>query len=531
MTRAQGMLMLSVFAAGMTTLAVELSASRLLGNVFGTSNLVWANVIGLILVYLTAGYYLGGRLADRRPDPATFYRLLAWAAFSAGLIPLVAQPILRTAGRAFEAYDLGVLLGSFASVLILFALPVTLLGCVAPFAIRLALRDVKDAGRVAGRLYALSTFGSILGTFGPVLVLIPSIGTARTFLVFAGLLLAVALAGLALTAGRRAWSYAWMPLALILLAWLILRGPLKPPPQGTRLLYERESAYNYIQVVETADGTRYLLLNEGQGIHSVYHPDRLATFGTWDYFLAAPFFNAPPFGPERVRSLALIGLAAGTISKQYSAVFGPIPIDGIEIDPDIVAAGREYFAMNEPNLHVIVADGRYALEHSPRHYDVIGVDAYRLPYIPWHLTTREFFESVRAHLTSEGVVVINVGRTLDDRRLIAAMSTTLASVFPSVYAIDVPGTFNSILVATVRPSQAGNLAINLAALPADVHPLLRDVLARAQAALTPSTGLQPGWDGGVGGEDLIFTDDRAPVEQITNAMILRFILRGGFSAP
>jgi len=521
------MLMLSVFAAGMTTLAVELSASRLLGNVFGTSNLVWANVIGLILVYLSAGYFLGGRLADRRPDAALFYQLLAWAAFSAGLIPLVAQPILRAAGRAFETYDLGVVLGSFASVLILFALPVTLLGCIAPFAIRLALRDVGEAGHVAGRLYALSTLGSILGTFAPVLILIPSIGTARTFLVFAGLLLLIALAGLGLTAGRRAWAYAWMPPLLAVLAWLALRGPIKPPPEGTRLLYEGESEYNYIQVVEATDGTRYLLLNEGQGIHSVYHPERLATFGTWDYFLAAPFFNAPPFGPDRVRSLALIGLAAGTIARQYTAVFGPIPIEGIEIDPDIVAVGQRYFAMSQANLRIVVADGRYALEHSPQRYDVIGIDAYRLPYIPWHLTTREFFESVRAHLTRQGVVAINVGRTPGDRRLIEALGATLASVFPTVHVMDVPGTFNSLLVATVQPTRPENLAENLAALPPHAHPLLRDALsrARAQLALTPQPSFPPR-----GGEGA-FTDDRAPVEQITNAMILQFLLQGGFSTP
>jgi len=170
---------LAVFVSGMTTLGVELTASRLLGNVFGTSNIVWANIIGLILVYLTAGYFIGGRWADRSPFSGTFYRLLAWGAFFAGIVPLVARPVLRLAASSVESLDTTVMLGSFLGVLVLFSVPVTLLGCVSPFAIRLALRQTDQAGTVSGKLYAISTLGSILGTFLPVLWLIPTIGTAR----------------------------------------------------------------------------------------------------------------------------------------------------------------------------------------------------------------------------------------------------------------------------------------------------------------------------------------------------------------
>src|SRR5436189_3540552 len=186
------MLYLAVFASGMTTLAVELSASRLLGNIFGTSNLIWANVIGLILIYLTVGYFVGGWLADRSPHFVTLYRLIAWGAFLSGLVPLVARPVLSAAAQAVMGFEAGVALGSFIAVLILFSLPVTLLGCVSPFAIRLALRDVQDAGQTAGRMYAVSTLGSILGTFAPVLYLIPEAGTSRTFIYFAEGLIIVA---------------------------------------------------------------------------------------------------------------------------------------------------------------------------------------------------------------------------------------------------------------------------------------------------------------------------------------------------
>ncbi|HLC35366.1 MAG TPA: fused MFS/spermidine synthase [Anaerolineales bacterium] len=518
MKRTPRYLTLAVFTAGMTTMAVEMCASRLLGNVFGTSNLVWANIIGLILVYLAAGYFIGGRWADRDPRPVTFYRLLAWAALVTAVVPVIARPVLQAAASAVEGINAAVALGSFAAVLVLFVVPVTLLGCVSPFAIRLALQEVDSAGNVAGRLYAVSTFGSILGTFLPVLWLIPAIGTTRTFLLFSGILLGVALFGLARVERRAAVIALWMPVALIGLTLLGASGPVK---QTRGQLMEKESAYNYIQVVER-DGMRLLLLNEGQGVHSVYRPGELATYGTWDYFLAAPFFNAVPYPAMNVDSLAIVGLAAGTTARQFTAVYGPIAIDGFEIDPAIIDVGRTYFDMNEPNLRALAVDGRWGLAHSGKSYRVIAVDAYRPPYIPWHLTTREFFELVRSKLSPDGVLVINVARMPADRRLVEAMTATLAAVFPSVYVVDVPDSLNSILYATVLPTQAENLARNLAGLQiADppVHPFLLDVLTRTLENLRPAV---------LGG--VVFTDDRAPVEQLTNAMVVRFVLGGGLDS-
>jgi spermidine synthase len=506
----------AVFVAGLTTLGVELTASRLLGDVFGTSNIVWANIIGLILVYLTAGYFIGGRWADRSPRPGTFYRLLAWGAFFAGVVPSVARPVLRLAAAAFENLDAAVMLGSFLGVLILFSVPVTLLGCVSPFAIRLALRRTESAGTVSGRMYALSTLGSILGTFLPVLWLIPTIGTARTFLALSLTLMLVALIGIGVTDFRAAVRYVLLPIVLILVSWISLRGPIK---DSAGQIYEKESAYNYIQVVER-DGARYLLLNEGQGIHSVYEPGSLATLGTWDYFLTAPFFNPAPMTTADVTRLGIVGLAAGTIAKQYTQVYGPIPIDGWEIDPEIVDVGRKYFDMNEPNLNVFVSDGRWGLDHSSHKYNVIAVDAYRLPYIPWHLTTREFFLIVRDHLLDDGVLAINVGRTPDDRRIIEAFVGTLRSVFPSVYVVDVPNTFNTLVYATVQPTASTDLADNLEVLArAGAPPLLMDTLARTIINLKPTPT-----------SDVVFTDDLAPIEQLTNAVAIRFILGGDLSS-
>jgi len=507
-------LYLTVFISGMTSLAIELAASRLLGNVFGTSNLVWASIIGLILIYLTLGYFLGGRWADRSPHLHTLYGILAWAGLTVCLIPAVSRPVLRLSAEAFDQLQMGILMGSFVAVMILFIVPVTLMGTASPFAIRLAISGPHEVGRVSGRIYAISTLGSFVGTFLPTLLLIPALGTYRTFLFFGGLLLLVALVGLALARGwRGVVPYLWMPVVLAVLAWFATLGPTK---STSGQIFETESQYNYIQVLEI-DSFRFLRLNDGQGVHSIYHPTQLSYSGPWEQVLAAPFFNASPVNPESVRSMAIVGLAAGTTARQASAAYGPIPIDGYEIDPKIIEVGQKYFDMNEPNLNAIAQDGRWGLEHSTRQYSIISVDAYRPPYIPWHLTTREFFEIARQHLTDDGVLVINIGRGPNDRSLIDALATTIHSVFPSIYVIDIPGTFNSILYATVQPTQAENLAINLNDLlqRENVHPLL------VSAVQTAFLNLQPAPK-----QTLVFTDDAAPIEWITNRMIVQFVLAG-----
>jgi len=512
-------LYLLVFTSGMTTLAVEISASRLLGFVFGTSNVVWANVIGLMLLYLTVGYYIGGRLADRSPHRKTLYQIVVWGAFLSALIPLVARPILQFAAMSVSGLNAGLALGSFLSVLALFAIPITLLGTVSPFVIRLAVTSVEEAGKISGQIYGISTIGSLIGTFLPTLILIPELGTTRTFLLFAGLLYLVSFIGLLAESRSAALKLAWMPVVILILTLIVMGGALRPPGENERLLFEDESAYNYIQVVEDAAQNRYLYLNEGQGIHSQWHPTQIAYQRTWDFFLTGPYFNAPPYSPGQVDSLLVIGLAAGTIPRQYIEVYGDIHIDGVEIDPDIVEAGELFFDMNEqmmPSLNVYVEDGRYVLNQLDTTYDVIGIDAYRPPYIPWHLTTVEFFREVSEHLNDDGVMVINVGRTSTDRRLVDALTNTLQFVFPSIHAMDVPYSFNTILVATKQPTTTENLAANLAALPADASPILRDTLTIAQASLVPTQT-----------NDILFTDDRAPVETLVDSIVLNFLLSGG----
>ncbi len=510
----QRYLYFTVFASGMTTLAIELAASRLLGSVFGTSNLVWASIIGLILIYLTLGYFVGGWWADRSPKPKTFYTILAWGAFTSGLIPFLARPILRNAADAFDLLEVGILAGAFIVVLILFTVPVTLLGTISPFAIRLALRDSRQAGKVSGKVYAISTLGSFVGTFVPVLLLIPLIGTTFTFLCFGAFLLLVALIGLiASNEVLYGIKLTWMLLVLVVLGVLWGNGAIK---KSEGQIYEAESAYNYIQVLEV-DGYRYLRLNEGQGIHSIYHPEKIAYYGPWMQVMSAPFFNPAPFDLESVDSLAIVGLAAGTIARQATAIYGPIVIHGYEIDPEIIQVGKAYFGMTMPNLIPIAVDGRIGLAQSQRRFSIISIDAYRPPYIPWHLTTQEFFQQVYERLQTNGVLVINVGRAPDDRRLIDGLVGTIASIFPSVYVMDIPDTFNSVIYATAQITDSSNLYENYLdmAKQGDVHPVLLAAIERTIVNLQPLPET-----------DTVFTDDLAPIEWITNNMVLQYIFFG-----
>lgn len=489
-------------------MAVEMSASRLLGNYFGSSNLVWAVIIGLTLIYLSVGYSLGGRWADRSPYLQTFFSILCWASLLIGLIPLAARPILRMASQAFDNMQVGIMLGTLLAVLALFSLPITLLGTASPFAMRIALQEKENAGKLTGLIYTLSTLGSFIGTFIPVLLLVPAIGTYRTFVSISAGLMLVALVCLWRTVDlKTALKFGWMPVLLLIASLVGLRGYDK---QARGIIYEGESAYNYIQVQEINE-YRLLRLNEGQGVHSIYHPTQDNFKGSWEMVLAAPFFQSAPVTRDQIKQVAFLGLAAGTSARQVHQVFPQAQMDGIEIDPEIVQIGYDLFEMDVPNLQVKIEDARWSLARTKTQYDLISIDAYRPPYIPWHLTTREFFQLTFDRLTPTGSLVINVARILDDRRLVDSLYTTIRSVYPSVYVVDIPDTLNSIIFATQAPTRQENLISNYVALSdsGDAPALLMSTLE------TSILNLQPEPQGGI-----LFTDDHAPLEWITNAMIL-----------
>jgi spermidine synthase len=481
-------LALLVFVVGMASLGAEIAAVRLLSPYFGASTIIWANTIGVVLVALSLGYWLGGRAADRRPRLQPLCRLALTAAALLALVPFVSRPLLDIGVDALDSVSAGAFIGSLLAVLVLVGIPVLLLGAVTPWALRLAVQTVDAAGTVAGRLYAISTAGSLVGTLVSALLLIPAIGTRRTFLAFAVCLAVVAAAGLLPL--RR---YFAVPTAIGVLFVLPVET-IKASSDG-RVIHERETPYQYARVIQNDDGSRRLELNEGHATHSSYRPGSVLTGDYWDAMLALSFS-----GGRVPRSVAILGNAGGTTARAFRALSPATRLDPVEIDADLTEIGRRWFGLPH-SLRVHHEDARPFLRRRPdARWDAILIDAYRQPYIPFYLVTREFFALARDHLTPGGVAVINVGHPEGRHELERALAATLRAEFPHV-ASDRTNTTNTQLVASRRPLQFA------AALPV----ALTRIAARERARLRPSPR---------GGE--VYTDDRAPVEWLVDRSLLDY---------
>ena len=485
-----------VFGAGVGALATEITASRLVAPYFGASTIVWANLIGIVLAALAVGYWLGGRIADRHPSPTLLGYIVLGAAVCVAAIPFVAKPFLDVTVRGLDQVSAGAVIGSFFSVLLLFAPPVVLLGMVSPFAIRLAIATVATAGAVAGRFYALSTAGSLLGTFLPAHVLIPAVGTQRTFLLVAAVLAVSA----SFVLGARYLAVAAALGALVALP----PGIVKAEPG---LLYETTSPYQFVQVVQRPDGRRLLYLNEGIAVHSVWRAHSVLTGGYWDAVLVAPFLLAHP--PQNV---AILGSAGGTIARALGVYEPQANVDAVELDPAVTRVGYRYFGLGDnPRVSVHADDARPFLRATRRRYDLIVVDAYQQPYVPFYLATQEFFRLVRDHLSPGGMVVLNVAATPDDKRLVRDIGGTLATVFPQTLQWPVLR-FNTLVLGFTRPLSRAQIDRRARRLPRSIQPL-RPLLLRELGPLARS---RDPW-----------TDDRAPVEWVTDRMIVEFAAEGG----
>jgi spermidine synthase len=492
-TRRQLPLSLLVFVVGAACLGAEIAAARLLAPWFGASTIVWANTIAVVLVALSAGYALGGRLADRDPTIGGLSRLLLAAAVLLAVVPFVSGPFLRASVGAFDSLSVGTFLGSLLGVGVLIAVPLLLLGTVSPYAVRLSVERVEDAGSTAGRLYAISTVGSLVGTFAAALVLIPFVGTRRTFLIFAGLLALAALPGL------RRFRVPALVVPVVVIGLIALPdGTLKAGTAGQKVIWEKETEYQYARVLQAPDGRRTLELNEGQAIHSVFEPGRYLTGGYWDDQLALLWA-----GGTRLRSVAVLGNAAGTTSRALGHYSPSTRIDAVEIDPEVTQVGRQLFDMQAPRLHTYAADARPWLRQHTRKQDAIVIDAYRQPYIPFYLTTLEFFDLVRDRLAPGGVVVVNVGHPEGSTKLQKTLAATMRAVYGSdrVLRDDSEPTNTMLLGYTGNNDPRASLRKTAATLPADAGAVLTAAADRLEPALR-------------GGP--VYTDDKAPVEWLVD---------------
>lgn len=488
---------LLVFVVGTSTLGIEIAAVRLLAPYFGASEVVWANTIGVVLVALSAGYWFGGKVADKRPELTDLCAVVMLGSALTALLPIVAKPLLNVGVDALDSVSAGAFVGSLIATLLLLAVPVFVLGTVSPWALRIGIEGVDKlaAGTLAGRLYALGTAGSLVGTLLAALVMIPGLGTRRTFFVFS-----LALALTALMGVQRRGAFAVIP-AVIAVLIALPGGGIKDAAANGKVVFEDETASQYVRVIERPNGTRVLELNEGQARHSVAVPGTVLTDDYWDASLVLPLATGEG-PPQRV---AVLGNAAGTIARAYAQYFPNTFVDGVDIDGELADIGREWFGLKDVNFQDHTADARPFLRATDERYDLIVLDAYRQPYIPFYLTTVEFFDLARKRLNPGGRVIVNVGHPEGSDRLNDVLAAGLAESFEHVWRSDTQPT-NTQLLASNSPISPDAIVPG-----AETTPGLLPTARREATLLRPAiTDAEP------------FTDDRAPVEWLIDKSIVEY---------
>ena len=488
-----------VFLTGSAVMATEMCASRFLAPWFGATMIVWAVIIAVVMAAMACGYWIGGRVSDRRPSWNLLYSIPVTAGVFIALMPLAGRLFFARLTAGILDTPANVIVYSFLGVMAVFVPPVLLLATISPFVVRL-LATEGSTGRTAGSLYASSTLGSIVGTIVPAFGTIPFLGTRETMLLCSGLL--IVLGGMGLR--RRA------PLVLALLlvpaaVWIITPGAIR---SGNGVVHEEESLYQYIQVQRRGGGTTCLVVNEGGGIQSIARAgDELRPSSTYyESYLMLPWMLEGRRDPD----ILVVGAAAGTIPHWLAVydrpVFPGLRTDAVEIDPRPPALGLEWFGTRPSDARSIISDGRLFVNRTDSTYDLVVVDAYsNQVYIPFQLTTLEFFQAVRRRLREGGIVAMNVNAL--DRRSppLESMARTLGEVFPDVYLASVGGSYNFMLIASDRPLEAPSPAV----VGADNPALL-------QTAMLFLPALEPYHPSG----GRLLTDDCAPVEFMTDAMIL-----------
>lgn len=479
------------FFSGVSVMAVELGASRLLAPYFSSSQIVWTIIIGTIMIAMALGNLYGGRAADNNPDPALLYRRILIAAVWIAAIPVAGKyVILGISGLMIFTVSTNFLIAAaFVSCMVIFVYPLFLLGTVTPSLVKATVESLNDSGRTVGRLGACNTVGSILGTFLPTFVTIPAVGTSVTFLIFSGILLAIALAFF--LSARKGLRTVILCVLLFILCLIFGRSESFAFWEED-LTYEGESVYNYLQVKED-ERSVVLSTNVLFGVQSVMMKEGGLTGMYYDYALAAPVMC----GRDAPRVLVL-GNGTGTYAKECLRYFPGSSVEGVEIDGRITELAHEYFALPD-EFAVTEYDGRAFLQAVDTKYDVILVDAYQDITIPFQMSTVEFFTMVREHLNAGGVMAVNMNMHSDGEGSInESLCDTIAAVFPCVATADVRGNTNRELFACMDEKPAVRLAAGMEKLERGE---LRAMMERVAFALTETEG-----------GSHILTDDRAPVE-------------------
>jgi len=492
-------LYLTEFFAGMSVMAVELGASRLLAPYFSSSQIVWTIIIGTIMIAMALGNIYGGKSADRNPNPDKLYGRIIIAAIWIAAIPVVGKYIIIGISGLliFTVSNNLLVIAAFAACMIIFVFPLFLLGTVTPSLVKYTVDSLDDSGQVVGYLNASNTIGSIIGTFVPTFISIPAVGTAITFLIFAGILLVLAIIYF-ISGGFSLKKTKKIPIGIILFILCVVFGHNNTFAfWNNNLTYEGESVYNYLQVYED-DEEVVLSTNVLFGVQSVYLKNQGMTGMYYDYAMAAPFMAGVKEENRESMDMLILGMGSGTYATQCNRYLDNLNIEGVEIDDKITALSRRYFELPE-DVKVTTYDGRAYLDAIDTKYDVIMVDAYQDITIPFQMSSVEFFTQVKNHLKPEGVMVVNMNmRGQSEGSINQYLADTISNVFGSVYTVDVTYSTNRELFASDNADMINRFSRNI---ENEMAPDLASMMKRVSDNLVEYEAT-----------DYLMTDDRAPVE-------------------
>ncbi len=490
-------LYMTEFFAGMSVMAVELGASRLLAPYFSSSQIVWTIIIGTIMIAMALGNLYGGRKADKDPNPDKLYGRIIVAAIWIAAIPVLGKYIILGISGVliFTVNSNFLVIAGFAACMVIFVFPLFLLGTVTPSLVKFSVDTLDNSGSVVGKLNASNTIGSIIGTFVPTFVSIPAVGTSITFLIFSGILLILSLVYF-LSARIEIRKNKKVPISIILFLICCLFGHDRSFAFWQKdMTYEGESIYNYLQVYEN-DKEVVLSTNVLFGVQSVYLKDKGMTGMYYDYAMAAPFMSG--INEKDELNILILGNGTGTFATQCERYFDNVQIEAVEIDQKITDLAEKYFELPE-DVKVTTYDGRAYLNAIDEKYDVIMVDAYRDISIPFQMSSVEFFTLVKNHLTDDGVMVVNMNmKGSKEGNINQYLADTISNVFANVYTVDVEGSTNRELFAT---NNSNVLTCFLENIEKENEEELVAMMAKVQDGLLS-------YEAG----DYILTDDKAPVE-------------------
>jgi len=485
------------FMAGALVMIFEIVGSRIIAPYLGTSTYVWTSIIGVILASLSIGYWLGGRIADKKPSVSTLARILLLAGFGVAYALIIKDTVLPflQAGISHLAF------ASLVASVILFTPGSILLGMVTPVAVRLKMNDVAHSGRTVGNLYAISTLGSIVGTFGAGFYLIPALGSELIILILACML----------------WILTFVvePRILKSFASFVFFGGaiLLTLNQGATTLaaedgvFETDTPYSYVKIYDTDHPQNGLPLTVLQ-LNTEMHSGRYANGDPSLAFDYTRYYHlARHFQPDISRAL-MLGGGAMSYPRDFVSTYPDATIDVVEIDPELPDLARLYFGYTDPErINIHITDGRVYANQTSEQYDVILGDAFTSYYsVPYHLSTIEATKTLAQRLTDDGVMLTNIIGTLEgpSSSFLKAEYATYEAVFPYVYLVPVSSPSraqlqNIMLIGSKKPMPPVNDATD-----AEIREMLSHTLATYSADGLP-----------------ILTDDHAPVDYYMSSLLHR----------